>query len=127
MAELYESRNVSVIGLGNMGSALAEALLNSGHRVTVWNRTVSKSDPLSASGTSVAPSVVEATRSAEVIVVCVTDHDAAMSLLRRDDVAGALRDKVLVQLSTVTAEESRQLAGWMKESGADYLDGSILA
>ncbi len=38
------TKRVSVIGLGNMGSALAEALINAGHEVTVWNRTPGKCD-----------------------------------------------------------------------------------
>ncbi len=42
MTKMNESQHVCVIGLGNMGSALAEALITSGHRVTVWNRTASK-------------------------------------------------------------------------------------
>ena len=38
--------DVSVIGLGAMGSALARTLLRDGHRVTVWNRTSSKTESL---------------------------------------------------------------------------------
>jgi 3-hydroxyisobutyrate dehydrogenase-like beta-hydroxyacid dehydrogenase len=38
--------DVSVIGLGAMGSALARTLLHNGHRVTVWNRTSAEADPL---------------------------------------------------------------------------------
>lgn len=127
MTESQESQDVCVIGLGNMGSALAEALLTSGHRVTVWNRTASKCDPLSAAGASVAASVSKAAAAAKVIIVCVTDHNAAMSLLQADDIASALRGRLLVQLGTVTAEESRELGRWANEIGADYLDGSILA
>ncbi len=41
---------VSVLGLGLMGSALAEALLNAGHKVTVWNRTPTKAKPLTTKG-----------------------------------------------------------------------------
>ena len=37
-----EVREICVIGLGNMGSALAEALLANSQGVTVWNRTASE-------------------------------------------------------------------------------------
>ena len=37
---------VIVIGLGNMGSALARALLENGRAVTVWNRSSEKAAPL---------------------------------------------------------------------------------
>lgn len=126
MNETDESQRVCVIGLGAMGSALAEAFLAKGHRVTVWNRTVSKCEALAEAGASVATSVPLAIAEAQTVVVCVLDHDVSVSLLLSDDVARALRGKLLVQLSTVTAEESRELGRWAEENGIDYLDGSIL-
>jgi 3-hydroxyisobutyrate dehydrogenase-like beta-hydroxyacid dehydrogenase len=127
MTAMTESKDVCVIGLGNMGSALAEALLANDQSVTVWNRTPSKCDALATAGAAVAASVPEGAAAAQVIVVCVTDHQAGMSLLQADNVASALRGKLLVQLSTVTAEESRELGRWAEENGIAYLDGSILA
>jgi 3-hydroxyisobutyrate dehydrogenase-like beta-hydroxyacid dehydrogenase len=127
MADQTQSRDVSVIGLGNMGSALAEALISNGHRVTVWNRTASKCKPLSAAGASVAASVSEAVATAQIAVVCVIDHDASVSSIQTDDVAEALRGKLLVQLSTVSADESGEMGRWADANGIGYLDGSILA
>ncbi len=127
MAAQSRTQSVSVIGLGNMGSALAEALIANGHRVTVWNRTASKGEPLSAAGATVAASASEAAAAGQTVVVCVTDHDASASLLLTDEVAKALRGKLLVQFSTVTAEQSRTLDHWAAENGVEYLDGSILA
>jgi 3-hydroxyisobutyrate dehydrogenase-like beta-hydroxyacid dehydrogenase len=127
MSESNESQHVCVIGLGNMGSALADALITSGHRVTVWNRTASKCEALAEAGASVAASIPEAAAEAQVIVVCVINHDASVSLLQTDEVASALRGRLLVQLSTVTAEESRDMGRWAEENGIAYLDGAILA
>ena len=127
MSESNESQHVCVIGLGNMGSALAEALITGGHRVTVWNRTASKCETLAEAGASVAASVSEAAAEAQVIVVCVINHDASVSLLQTDEVASALRGRLLVQLSSVTAKESRDMGRWAEENGIAYLDGAILA
>jgi 3-hydroxyisobutyrate dehydrogenase-like beta-hydroxyacid dehydrogenase len=126
MTGLNQSQHVCVIGLGDMGSAFAEALLANGHRVTIWNRTASKCGPLAEAGASVGESVPKAAAEAQTVIVCVLDHDASMSLLLSDDVARSLRGKTLVQLSTVTAEESRALGHWAGENGIEYLDGSIL-
>ena len=52
MSESKQSQDVSVIGIGNMGSALAEALIANGHRVTVWNRTAAKCEALADAGAS---------------------------------------------------------------------------
>ena len=74
-------RNVSVLGLGLMGSALAEALLNAGHDVTVWNRTRARVGPLTEKGAHDAASAAEAIDASHVTLVCVTNHAAAMEIL----------------------------------------------
>lgn len=116
-------RNVSVIGLGLMGSALAEALLNAGHEVTVWNRTPAKAKPLTDKGALGAPSVSDAVSASDVTLVCVTGHNATMELLNKLKVSAD--EKTLVQLSTMTADESRELARWAESKGMLYLDGAI--
>jgi 3-hydroxyisobutyrate dehydrogenase-like beta-hydroxyacid dehydrogenase len=50
---------VTVIGLGLMGSALAEAFLKKPLAVTVWNRSAARSERLKAQGAQVAPTVEE--------------------------------------------------------------------
>ncbi len=45
---------ISVLGLGNMGAALAKSLLASGRSVTVWNRSADKAKPLIDAGAEVA-------------------------------------------------------------------------
>ena len=54
------SKAITVIGLGNMGSALARRFLAGGHPTTVWNRTAAKADPLRAAGATVAPNAASA-------------------------------------------------------------------
>ena len=48
---------VAVIGLGDMGSALARAFLNQGKDVNVWNRTPEKAAPLRQMGATALPTV----------------------------------------------------------------------
>jgi 3-hydroxyisobutyrate dehydrogenase-like beta-hydroxyacid dehydrogenase len=43
-------QTVTVVGTGRMGSALATALFNQGVATTVWNRTLSKTEPLARLG-----------------------------------------------------------------------------
>jgi 3-hydroxyisobutyrate dehydrogenase-like beta-hydroxyacid dehydrogenase len=53
-------KDVSVIGLGVMGTALARALIDGGYRVTVWNRTSEKAQPLVEVGAKLAPTANDA-------------------------------------------------------------------
>ena len=119
--------SVSMLGLGYMGSALARAFLAQQHTVTVWNRTASKAQPLAEVGANVAASVAEAITASNVTVVCVSDYHGSDALLRTAEVAGQLKGKTLVQLTTGTPEEARSGAAWAAEHGVEYLDGAIMA
>lgn len=117
--------DVTVIGLGSMGATLARLLLESGHRVTVWNRTGSKADALVRKGAAAASSAAAAVAASPVVVVCVHDYKATNDILDTKDVASALAGRVLIQLTTGSPREARDSEAWAREHGADYLDGAI--
>jgi 3-hydroxyisobutyrate dehydrogenase-like beta-hydroxyacid dehydrogenase len=114
---------VSVIGLGNMGSALARALLENGRQVTVWNRSHDKAAPLLAMGAELAPSASAAVKASPVIVVCVTNYAVSDSIM--NGTAADLAGKVLIQFTTGTPQDARATEAWAHENGAEYLDCAI--
>lgn len=118
------NRRVSVIGLGLMGSALATTLLEDHYKVTVWNRTASKAEPLVEAGATLAASVNEAIDDSEIIVVCLGKYDDANQLF--SDCAD-LTGKTLIQLTTGTAAEAEAMRAWAESKKALYLDGVIIA
>jgi 3-hydroxyisobutyrate dehydrogenase-like beta-hydroxyacid dehydrogenase len=115
--------DVSVLGLGVMGSAIARLLVERGHTVTVWNRTAARAAPLVQAGARLAPSATEAVQASSVIIVCVTDYSATYAALDGSDARG----RTLVQLSTGSTNDARTAQAWVRERGGDYLDGAILA
>jgi 3-hydroxyisobutyrate dehydrogenase-like beta-hydroxyacid dehydrogenase len=118
---------VSVIGLGAMGSALARALLHNGHRVTVWNRTSAKADPLVGDGAILAPSAASAVGVSPIVLVCVEDYKVTRNIVGMAEVAPVLAGRVLVELSSGTPQDARDAEAWARERGVDYLDGAIMA
>jgi 3-hydroxyisobutyrate dehydrogenase-like beta-hydroxyacid dehydrogenase len=118
---------VSVVGLGAMGSTLARLLLRSGYRVTVWNRTSGKAEPLVRDGAALAPSAAAAVAASPIVVVCVYDYKATNEILGAKEVASALAGRVLVQLTTGSPQEARDGEVWARQQGADYVDGAIQA
>lgn len=119
--------NVSVIGTGRMGSALARAFAKRGHPTSVWNRTRSRAEPLAAQGIHIARDPAAAVREAQLIVVNLIDYEASQRVLEDSAVSEALRGKLLLQLSSGSPEQARRMAAWALERGIDYLDGAIMA
>lgn len=114
---------VTMIGLGNMGSALARALLANGCAVTVWNRSPERAAPLVAAGAELAPDLATAVMCSPLIFVCVTNYSAANTLL--SEAEAQVNGKLLVQFSTGSPQEARQSESWAHEHGAEYLDCAI--
>jgi 3-hydroxyisobutyrate dehydrogenase-like beta-hydroxyacid dehydrogenase len=117
---------VTVLGLGPMGRALASAFLNAGFTTTVWNRTPGRDQELAARGAVGVRSAEEAVAASDLTVVCVVNYDAADSVLRRPEVATALKGRTVVNLSADTPARARGTAAWAAEHGVRYLDGAIM-
>ena len=118
---------ISIIGLGAMGHAIAQALINAGHSVIVWNRTAIRMQAFHDSAKMCASSVREAATSSDVIIVCIDDYDATLALIEANNLKELLSDKVLVQFSTGTPEEARNIETVLKDCNVNYIDGAILA
>ena len=112
---------VTVIGAGRMGSALATVLFHKGFATTVWNRTGAKTEALSRLGLSVAQSVEESVREADIVVVSVNDYSSTQQLLRQPDIETALGGKIVVQLSSSTPKEAREMDSWACRCGISLL------
>jgi 3-hydroxyisobutyrate dehydrogenase-like beta-hydroxyacid dehydrogenase len=119
-----ERSAVTVIGLGQMGAALAATLLERGHPTTVWNRSAHKARPLVARGARQAVTPEEAVGASSLIIVCVLDYDALHATL--DPVVGSLAGKSLVNLTSGSPEQAQEVAAWARSQSADYLDGAIM-
>ncbi|RKT85226.1 NAD(P)-dependent oxidoreductase [Saccharopolyspora antimicrobica] len=115
---------VTVVGLGPMGLALAEALLHRGHSTTVWNRTPAKADGVVAGGARRAASIAEAVSASEIVIICLKDYETMYGVL--GPAAEALRGRTLVNLNSGTPSEAAAAADWAAEIGAAYLDGAIM-
>jgi len=110
------NQKVAVIGTGRMGSALAAALLNKGFATTVWNRTAAKTDATVPVGSARGEGYSRG-----------RGASGCGDLLRRPEIEPALRGKILVQLSSGTPDEARQMQSWAGPLGIEYLDGAIMS
>lgn len=103
---------VSVLGMGRMGKAVALRLLDGGHRVTVWNRSPGKAGEAVAHGATEAGSVPEAINGAEVVITSLANDAAVQSVaLGEGGLAARLEGALFADASTISPALSAELAG----------------
>ncbi|MEV0700810.1 NAD(P)-binding domain-containing protein [Saccharopolyspora sp. NPDC050389] len=117
--------SVTILGLGLMGTAIADAYLAAGYRVVVWNRSAAKADDLVTRGAVRASTMTDAITSGPLVIAPLLDCAATQAVLEQ---AGTdLSGRLLVNLANGTPEQARQLAASAAAHGADYLDGAMMA
>lgn len=118
---------ITFIGLGMMGTTLAETTIKAGFETAVWNRTASKTTPLVAMGAINSPTAADAIDESPITVVCLGNYDAATALLQSPDCTKAAKGRVIIQLTTGSPQLARTGKEWADGAGAAYLDGGIVA
>ena len=116
--------HVGVAGLGLMGSAIAQRLIEAGHRVSVWNRTSGKAKPLIDTGASLAATPAALASAAEAIVTILTDATAIDAVYGGSAglLAGAVREKLFIDMSTVRPATAIALAAKIRAAGATFVE-----
>ena len=94
---------MGLIGLGNMGSAIAERLLDAGYSLVVNNRTPEKAEALAALGADVAATPEDLVERVDVVLSSLA-NDAAFEEVAGKVIAAARPGTVLVDVSTVSPE-----------------------
>src|SRR5215468_788754 len=115
---------IGIAGIGKMGAAIAQRLMEVGHTITVWNRSADKLKPLVAAGAAVAATPAELASKSEVVITILTDaaaidavYGGASGLLE-----GNVRDKLFIEMSTVRPQTQLALAAKVRAKGAALVE-----
>ena len=90
-------QSISVIGLGSMGSALAETLLKSDFNVSVWNRTLLKSKKLENQGANICSSPNDAFNNSQFIIASLSNYEAWNNIIDSNQIDMNLSGKTIIQ------------------------------
>jgi len=119
--------NLGFIGLGAMGSRIAERLQRAGHSMTVFDRNAKRVEALAAKGAAAARTPAEVAARSEIVLSCVADDAAVEAVLLGR--AGALEQvrpgTLFVDLSTVSPVTSRLVAEAARAKGAAFVDAAM--
>ncbi|MDR2302291.1 MAG: NAD(P)-dependent oxidoreductase [Deltaproteobacteria bacterium] len=103
------SEKVVFIGLGRMGSAMAQRVLEAGLNLSVFNRDAAKAQPLAALGAKVMGDPKEAIKGAGLVFTMVSDDRALLEILDGDLLKAAAPGLTHVSMSTVGVQTAEKL------------------
>ncbi len=115
------------VGIGYMGRPIARRLLESGFKLTAYDRDHNKAEELSRYGGTVAKSVAELSSSCNVVMSCLPSDEAVLNIYGGPDgvFANARRGSLVIDLSTVYPSTSQELSRLGSERGVEVLDVTI--
>jgi 3-hydroxyisobutyrate dehydrogenase len=111
---------IAILGTGRMGTAFAKRLIDVGHCVTIWNRTVKNMDAAIAVGATAAHSIQETT-AADIILISLSNAEAVGDVSDQLIAAGIL-GKLVIDLSTLLPQETKDIGARVTAAGADFID-----
>jgi len=122
------AERIGFIGLGIMGRGMVKNLVEKGHAVTVWNRTVERAAALGKElAVKVAASPRELAAASDFVLLCVSDTpDVEAVLFGHDGVASGVRSgAVVVDLSTISPSAARRFGERLRAEGVGFLDAPV--
>jgi 3-hydroxyisobutyrate dehydrogenase len=122
-----ENSRLGFIGIGYMGRPIARRLLESGFKLTAYDRDRSKTKGLIQYGGSVAQSVSELCSSCNIVLSCLPTDEAVLDTYKGPDgvFVHAHRGSVMIDMSTVYPATSQELSSLGSQRGVEVLDVTI--
>jgi 3-hydroxyisobutyrate dehydrogenase len=120
------SHTLGFIGIGLMGKPLVLRLLAAGFQVNVWNRSPEKLNPVVEAGAMPCDSIAQLANNSEVIILCLADTAVVTQVIENEILNSGVVDKLLIDLSSIHPETTRQLANKLKQQcNIDWVDAPV--
>lgn len=118
---------IAFLGLGAMGSRMAQRLIAAGHDLTVWNRSAGKTKDLAEKGARVAPTPREVAEAQDIVIAMLRDDEAAKQVWLGSDgaLAGLSQNAIGVECSTLSLPGVRHLAEAFEKKGRAFVDAPL--
>jgi 3-hydroxyisobutyrate dehydrogenase len=115
---------IGIAGIGKMGAAIAQRLMEVGHKVTAWNRTADKLGAVANAGAAIATAPAELAGSSQAIITILTDAEAIEAVYGGSAglLAGDVDGKLFIEMSTVAPQAEIMLAEKVRARGAAFVE-----
>jgi 3-hydroxyisobutyrate dehydrogenase len=123
-----ETKKIGFIGLGIMGSRMAKRLVNADYELTVYNRTIEKTEELVGLGAQFAVNPRQLAERSDVIITMVSDDSALHEVTegKSGTFAGARPNTVFIDCGTISVKTTKNLARQAEYLGFNWLDAPVL-
>lgn len=118
---------VAFAGIGLMGLPMSQRLLAANYKLTVWNRTQEKTEPLLAKGAQLATTPVDLAVAADVIVLCLFDAEAVEQVVFGEQGlihTQCTKAKIIVDHSSISPRQTKAFAARLPK-GWHWLDAPV--
>jgi 3-hydroxyisobutyrate dehydrogenase len=115
---------IGIAGIGKMGAAIAQRLIEVGHQVTVWNRSAAKLKPVTDAGAAAVATPAALAQAADAVITILTDATAIDSVYHGADglLSGDVAGKLFIEMSTVPPAVETTLAQKVCAKGAAFVE-----
>jgi len=117
---------VAFIGLGNMGSGIANCILKAGFDLTVYNRTREKMEPFLSNGAKGGSDLRDTVKDADVVMTSLMDDTSVLDTLKGGILAGMKPGAIHIGLTTISPECADEVAKLHMDTGTFYIAGPVV-
>jgi 3-hydroxyisobutyrate dehydrogenase len=112
--------HIGIAGIGKMGAAIAQRLIEVGHQVTVWNRSAAKTKPVVGAGATLVATPAELASKDDAVITMLTDAAAIDAVYNGPSglLSGDVKGKLFIEMSTVPPSVPVALAAKVRAKGA---------
>src|SRR6476620_10853541 len=118
---------IGVCGTGRMGSAIAQRLMSLGHEVVVWNRSSTKTQPLTDAGAKLVASPAELVEHCEVVIVMLLNDNATEAVYRGPSgiLQAKLAGRLVIDMSTVRPDTMKSNGSSVSQQGGAFVESPV--
>ena len=114
------------IGIGLMGKPMTLRLLDAGFKVNIWNRSQEKLFPVTDAGAVACTTIGELIKASDIIILCLANTEVVESIVQEQILNSDSTDKLLIDLSSIHPETTKQLAAQLKQDcNINWVDAPV--
>lgn len=114
------------IGIGLMGKPMTLRLLDAGFKVNVWNRSADKLSAVTDAGAIAYTNIADLVTASDIIILCLANTEVVESIVQTHIIHSGSAKKLLIDLSSIHPEKTKQLASQLKQQCAmNWVDAPV--